>query len=514
MSGKKKVLVALLCVGILAAVAAALVWCMGNYIMVDFRFYPNEAQMLDLRGKEISVQHYKKVQRRLPDCQILWDVPIQDQQYALDTKALTVTGLTDEDVKAVAYLEELETVNAVGCTDYEQLLKLKSSYPQLQVNYTVEIGGRTYSQDTETITIASVTEEELALLPYLTELTMVNLEGDVDAGQAAKIQEACRGRNITFAVVIGGESWADTSTHLTVTGATEEELERIGFLKELKQLHIADPKAKADTLTGLQEAYPDIQITWEYEIFGLTFHSTDTEIDISGISVENLAEVEAAMAYFPAAQKLIMCDCGQGNEEMAAFRERKREEYKVVWSVQCGKLTVRTDDTTFMPVRESVYYFFDEDAYNLRYCEDLVCIDIGHMSIHDVSFVKYLPNLKYLILAHTQVKDITPLSSCKNLAFLELDWSCVSDYSPLLGCTSLEDLNLGNTYGDPAPVMQMTWLKHLWWVDRASKAAMLQEALPDTEMYFAGNITVGGGWRKLQNYYDMRDLLGMEYMSG
>jgi hypothetical protein len=27
-------------------------------------------------------------------------------------------------------------------------------------------------------------------------------------------------------------------------------------------------------------------------------------------------------------------------------------------------------------------------------------------------------------------------------------------------------------------------------------------------------ITVGAGWRRLDNYYDMRDALGMHYMEG
>ena len=36
--------------------------------------------------------------------------------------------------------------------------------------------------------------------------------------------------------------------------------------------------------------------------------------------------------------------------------------------------------------------------------------------------------------------------------------------------------------------------------------------LPDTHKGSNGERTVSNGWRKLPNYYAMRDILGMEYM--
>ena len=126
------------------------------------------------------------------------------------------------------------------------------------------------------------------------------------------------------------------------------------------------------------------------------------------------------------------------NEALAAHRDQVREWYKLVWTVSCGnKLKTRTDATTFMPVREYVYYFNDEEAYNLRYCEDMVCIDIGHMSIHNIDFVEFMPNLEYLILAHTQINYIEPIRHCKKLKFLEMDWSPIRDLTPLKECITI-----------------------------------------------------------------------------
>ena len=102
--------------------------------------------------------------------------------------------------------------------------------------------------------------------------------------------------------------------------------------------------------------------------------------------------------------------------------------------------------------------------------------------------------------------------SLKNLAFLEIFTTNITDYSPLLGCTGLEDLNLGNTYGDPAPITQMTWLKNLWMIFR-KEGYFLSQALPDTRVVSGGTATVDSGWRDLPNYFAMRDALKMYYMS-
>ena len=132
----------------------------------------------------------------------------------------------------------------------------------------------------------------------------------------------------------------------------------------------------------------------------------------------------------------------------------------------------------------------------------------------NIDFVEFMPNLEYLILAHTQLQYIEPIRHCKKLKFLELDWSPIRDLSPLKECTALEDLNLGNTFCDVTPILEMTWLKNLWMIGCSSRAKYeMTQALPDTKIMITGEATVANGWRDLENYYEMRDLLGMHYMS-
>ena len=220
------------------------------------------------------------------------------------------------------------------------------------------------------------------------------------------------------------------------------------------------------------------------------------------------------MAYYPDAEKVIMVDCGIDNDTMAAFREEKRAEYKVVWKVMCRTIPVRTDEVFFHPYQHGIYNVFDDDLVNLKYCEDMICVDLGHNSLHHCDWAAYMPNLKYLILAwNIYMDDISGLSNCDELVYLELGWTQVRDFTPLLGCTKLEDLHLKYVYSDPGVIHEMTWLKHIFWEGcKPVYQQALKESLPDTYILFGGENSQTKQWRKLPNYYAQRDVLGMGYM--
>ena len=556
---------------LLIVLAAALlavgiaVWFLLTHVWVAGTFYSRNADVLDLRFADVTTADYDKLRKKAPNSEILWRIPFQGKTYDQDTDVLYVTSLTDEDVATLDYFTRLKTVEAQECTDYPQLAALTARRPEVTVEYTVTIDGREYPQDTAVVSISGITEEEINLLTYLPELTAVTAVGCRTPEQMTRLRDFCQEKGLSFALRFGTKTYPDTVEELDVTGVTDGELELLQLLPELKTLHLKNPEADPETVAQLRSTYPKADISWEVEIAGVSFPDDTKEVDLSAVLESsaaqtaagtaagtqtaagvqtttktqtttgtatgtqstketqstapavtlNLEDLEKKMSYLSDAKQVFLGKCGLDNEELAALRERVRDSYKLVWTVQLGKkLTARTDDTTFMPVREHVYYFLDEDAYNLRYCEDMLCVDVGHMGLTNIDFVKGMPHLQILILAHNgQLQDISPISSCKELIFLELDWSAVKDFTPLVGCTSLEDLNIGLTYPSVEPLMQMTWLKNLWMVDRGG-AYQLSQALPDTKIVATADATVGAGWRNLPNYYKMRDMLGMEYMRG
>ena len=84
MSKKKTLLMVLLIVLLFASILAGVVYHMRHYVLVDMQFYPRGVRQLDLRESEISVRHYEKIRRRLPDCEIRWNVPLAGAYWPED----------------------------------------------------------------------------------------------------------------------------------------------------------------------------------------------------------------------------------------------------------------------------------------------------------------------------------------------------------------------------------------------------------------------------------------------
>lgn len=461
----------------------------------------------------------------------------------------------------------LGMLSLTGCAAYEADVQ-----PQEQTSVVLEaateepfvlnLDGVSYSHDAAEICTSSITKDALEQLTQMTGLKQVTgTEGDGE--NLEQLRTYCDEHGIVFQVEVDGQMITEETTELTIPNVTENQVQLLELMPNLKRLHFPEPEASAETLLELRTKLPETVVTWEKTVLGMTFPQNAAEIDLSKVialaegqafgektayeyglefrtmgtqeepqrtakvlpdrpfpdktnSTEQLvAEVEAAMEFFPEAEKLLMCGAWLDNEMMSAYRERHRGNYKVVWTVLCGDVAPRTDVTFFMPTKYYVTQgsFNDIYSYNLRYCEEIVSMDIGHMWITDIEFVRYMPKLKYFVMFNQAVSDLSPLSACKNLIFLEMH-QChfIEDYSPLVECTALEDLNIGGSSGNILPILEMKWLKNLWLVGRDEmdyKVAM--DALPETNIayYYADP---DDGWRDLPNYYKMRDALLMFYM--
>lgn len=505
------VLLWIVCVGMLVLESTDF---LEKNLFVGGMILPRNVEYLNLRGRDESVQTYQKIRAELPDCEIYWDVPFQDGSYPEDTMEITVQTLSDGDVIRLDYLKQLKTVHAEGCTDYEQLLLLQKRRPGVDVQYTVTVDGQSYGKDAKTVALEHLTEEEIGRLKYLPELTTVDARGCTDYPALLKLQEAYPDCTVRYLVSLGGDRYQSTTTGLVCTDPNLEELaEALAYLPHVETVQIKEFSGDAFGLLPIRKTYPDVEFTWELNLFGQTGSSADTHIELTGLSCD-IETLEKALAGLPNLEEVVLSECDIENEQLAALRAKMRPEYKVVWTVMCGEIPVRTDETFFHPVQQHVYYFYDEDCENLVYCEDMICVDVGHMSITHCDWAAGMPKLKYLVLGCCgQLKDISALESCRELVFLELELTSVRDLSPLLGCTALEDINLGYSGAKVDVLTQMPWLKNIWWSGCGSAGRkQLAEALPDTNMQFSAENSTSKGWRRLENYYAMRDVLGMPYM--
>jgi Leucine-rich repeat (LRR) protein len=536
----KKTLIILLFVLLLLLSAAGFLFLRANYIFVG-GIHPLNATELDLSGKKLSSpekltqltqltrldlrdtgiteEQYRLLAQELPGCEISWSIPIGGQYYPNNAESVCLTELTEADISLFAYFSQLAQVDATACTNLAAIQALQLAYPQLAVSYQVPLDGKVFPQDATALTLGSGTAKDLAnALSYLPNINQVDASGCQDYATLLALQDQYPQCNFRYQVSLGAQSLENNIDTLTVQNPDLAQLEAVlPHLRSLRSVTLTGLLPSNEALHKLQRAFPEVTFIWNFTLCGVEVSTVDEEIDLSNIPMENTQAVENALPYFYNLQKVVMCDCGISNEEMDALGKR-HPETRFVWMVSLGwHIRLRTDAKYLMPHQYN-HKLWDYETANLKYCIDLECIDLGHSTISDVSFLAYMPHMKYLILADTQVSDISAVAGLQELVYAELFITAIKDFSPLLSCPNLRDLNISYTRPKDISVLcQMTWLDNLYmkgWENPAGEA-QLRAALPNTKLVFAfeeGIAATGNGWRKLPNYYKMRDLLGMKYM--
>lgn len=474
-------------------------------------------QELNVTNTGLTAEGYEALKAALPGCKIAWSVPFQGSFYPEDTAQLTVSGITQADIDVLKYFPQLQTVDALACRDYAGLDALSAAYPNVDVLWQLEVGSQLLTKDTTDLVLGDGTAEQLSFaLSRIPTLCKVDAAGCHDYTALEALQQQYPDCDITYTVTAGNQQVSPDVTSLSLENPDLDQLASVlPHLPQMQKVTLSGSIPSNDAVHALQTAFPGIVFEWSFPLCGVEVSSTATEIDLSNIPMETTREVEDSLKYFHNLQRVIMCDCGIADEEMDALGKRN-PQVRFVWTVSIGHyIRLRTDATYFMP------YLFgatitDADTAALKYCVDLICIDVGHMEISDVSFLAYMPHMKYLLLCDTNVSDISAVEGMEELIFCELFLTQVQDYSPLISCKNLKDLNI--CYSVPhnvSALCQMTQLENLWmkgaW-DEKMKSDLIA-ALPNTTIVFSnGNISsTGDGWRLLQNYRDMRDLLGMYY---
>lgn len=475
----KKIYAILICLAVLAAaVGGTLYWYNSTYIRFDEETLRRDITeltltgetlpelellqqltlltKLDVRSMELTFEEYDVLKAGLPNCRILWKVPFQGKYLSEDTQKLTVQTLSSGDLEAIPYLPALKTIQAEGCRDYDVLAALKEAYPALEVFYTVPVGGTEYSIDTVSITVKNA--------------------------EAAEVRTALK------------------------------------YLPKLEEITFTGTAPDNETIYQMMCDYPDVRFIWTLTLFGKEMENTITELDLSGIKMKDTGEIESYLKYFPNLTKVEMCDCGIPSEDMDAMGKRW-PNIRFIWTVRVGLATLRTDAIGFMPWKHGHRGgnpLRDKDCKELKYCIDLICLDLGHMKVSDISFLEYMPKMKYLIVGELPCPDFTPIRYCKELIYLEIFNVTFQHQEILLELPKLQDLNMGSTkiYGTGV-LKQMTWLKRLWIAGTGLTFAEYDElvaALPNTQVVMHIPHSTAGGWRDHQNYRDMRDILGVFYL--
>ena len=241
-------------------------------------------------------------------------------------------------------------------------------------------------------------------------------------------------------------------------------------------------------------------------------------VDISHVDVRDV-DIDKIIERLPNLTRLVMIDCGLDNDGYASLQDR-HPDIKIVWEIVLEYWTIRTDVVAFSTFKTTAeeYYMMNEDAYYLKYCNELVALDLGHNYVSDLSFLEYMPELKVLILVDNvkekdgetlrHLTDLSELQYCTKLRYLEIFANNVSDFSWMENLTELEDLNI--SYNSVSSIQYMTNLPNLkkLWMEHTYISydgyCRLRQMYPNARIVCDGEGSVDQGWRTGPRYTAIR----------
>ncbi len=489
---------------------------------------------IDLRDSGISFKDYENLRSFFPECRIRWNVPLSSGEYDSEIEELSISSITEDDIDMFSLFVKLRKINAEGIPDWETLSMLEQKYPLINVNWGVELRGRYYSSATDVLILEeSPDQHELKeKLRAFTELSKVSINySRLTVDDQLDLIREYPDLVFEWPVYIIPAGISSTVEMIDFAGINSIDLDLLircaPLFTALKTIDFSGCSYSNDEMIKVAYAYSDTKVLWKFSIYGQEVSSLDEEIDFSGKKIEDTLEIENSLPYLIKLKKVIMSDCGLSNEEMDSLNKR-HDDVRFVWTVYFGTgYHLRTDDKTFIA---SLFFGGPETGRNdlkdynigpIRYCTDLIAVDIGHQHVSDCSIFAEMKDLKWLIISMSNITDLSPLANCKELYFLEMFLCQVRDLSPLLECKKLRHLNICQcpTRESLDVLAQMTWLERCWmsggftYDDRLDHDYVYSDDfLPNTMKRLRGLDHTGDGWRNYPAYFEMRDVFGVYYL--
>ena len=267
-------------------------------------------------------------------------------------------------------------------------------------------------------------------------------------------------------------------------------------------------------------------VTYEdIEFYGQNINTSVEDIDISNYKITDFEKFKTDLALLPNLNHIVMCDCGLSNEQMEVLMA-KFPNIKFVWRLYLGTWSVRTDAVAFSTLKtvNDTYRLTDEDASVLKYCTDLVALDIGHACVQDISFLQYMPNLKILILVDQYEEDgsmalvdMSYLKYTPKLMYLEFFVNQVSDLSFLQFLPNLVDLNVSyNPISDPTYLLQLPQTIERLYLEHtrlsAENCELIKNTYPNAQVEYIGEGSIDHGWRSHPRYFAMIEMFNNNFV--
>ena len=454
-------------------------------------------ERLDIRGNYAfdQAEHDKLVEAN-PDCDIHWSVPIANKHF-----------------DSMAEYYDLSPFQLTTT----QLRELITTYPNTEFEYQVPLYGRRYTTDTETLDLqgetpdAAVIDDALGLLPAV---KTVDIRGQsANAQTVSALNKAHPDVYFMFTCDVPQGQMTTEDASVTITGTYEDMLAYaayIPYMPNLENIDATSVKLTDEQLDSLGDIASDGKLRYSLMVYDRGCSSLATDLNWDNIPFTSVEEVERYLARLPRLKRVSMCDCGLTEDEMGQLFDA-HPDIKFIWWIEFGHYRLRTDATAFTTgLGDGNQYHYDDDTFEpIRYCTDLMMLDLGHNRITSIDNFTGLTKLKVLILADNRLTDISQITCFPDLEYLELFLNDITDVTPITQLKKLRDFNIFHNplYENHKVLRKMTWLERLWIGGcrlSIQDVKDLQKALPNTEISTIGQSSTARGWRKHPHYYTLK----------
>ena len=417
--------------------------------------------------------------------------------------------VTEADFLGLEDYPNLKTLDLTGSTCYAAIDRYVKFHPSVEVTYTVSVGEKEVDPKSQELVLSQGEysyDSLLENLQYLHELKKLHLSHvEFSREDLQKLQEAYSDLELSYSVMLFGQEVASDTETLDLSAVSKNQVQEaaraLALLPDLSFVELMSGESSSldqKDVKVLVDAAPGANFHYTFSLFGKTISTNDKEVEFKKHSIGNEGEAQLrdALAIMTGCESFRLIDCGIDNEVLAKLRE-DYPRTKVVWRVQFGKYSAMTDTDTI----RAVYNVFDDTCFNMRYCNEVKYMDLGHNeSLTDFSFVGFMPDLEILIVSGSAIADLSGFENCKKLEFLEMA-SCykLKDLTPLAGCEGLKQLNISySKVSDLSPLdgLPLERFMSIHTPVSAGEQKIFRQIHPDcwTTFYY-GNQPFGKGWR-------------------
>ncbi len=279
--------------------------------------------------------------------------------------------------------------------------------------------------------------------------------------------------------------------------------ERIAASGSVASVEIDDGTVSNEDLAVLLAAFPDVSFRYAVKLGDAYVPCDAAELNLSGTKIADPESLKRIIALLPELDRVEMIGCGLDNGASAELCDAF-PGIRFIWEIDLGYWgKLRTDATAFSTRYQrseaaDKHRMTSEQVQYIRYCTDLIALDLGHQKLTDITFLRPLKKLRVLILADNYISEIGVLAELSELEYIELFMNRITDLSPLENLAYLHDLNVcSNKISDFKPVCAIKTLERFWYAKNNATSKdhkMLQEALPDCVLNHTDTGT-DGGWR-------------------